>query len=367
MRGHIDSRGKGTWRIRWEAPRGADGRRRYRGETIHGTKKEAEGVLRDRLREQERGGYVEPSRETLSEYMERWLQTYAASNCAPRTVQGYRQYVRCYVNPSIGGVRLQALQPTHVQGLYADLLKRGLSSTTVVQLHRIIHEALAHAVKWELCLRNITDAVSPPKIVRKEAPVWDDEIVGRFLDVSKSTRYDGFFRLALLTGMRRGELAGLRWSNVDLVSGRILVLETRGWLTGQGIVTGKPKTARSARSIVLDDDAVELLHNIKGRQILGGNQSEYVLTAPEGGPVDPNEASHAFHKLVKKARLPHLTLHGLRHVQATRLLQRGVNPKIVSERLGHSTVSITLDVYSHVLPGLQESAIRDLGRIFDLR
>jgi integrase len=170
--------------------------------------------------------------------------------------------------------------------------------------------------------------------------------------------------------MRRSELSGLRWENTDLEAGTLRVVETRLRVAGLGVTVGQPKTRRSRRTVDLDDSASDLLREIRGRQLLQAAEygeawedSGYLFTQPDGRPIDPDEATHAFTEATRRAGLPHLTLHGLRHVHATQLLKNNVHVKIVSERLGHATIAITLDTYSHVLPGLQRDTIRRLGRL----
>lgn len=373
MKGSLMGRGAKTWRLRYDGPPGPDGTRRQVAETYHGNRKQADQRLRELLRQVETGGFVEPSTDTVAAYLARWLSTYAATNCTARTVQQYKTILNGYIIPAIGGIRLQALQPAHVQQVYADLLGRGLSARTVLGTHRVLSEALKQAVKWELAIRNVCDAVTAPRSEHTEAPVWNDATLQRFLQAAKGHPFRDFYLLAVLTGARRSELCGLKWDSVDLTAARLMIVETRQWITGKGIVVGKPKTAKSRRTVSLDPDAVNLLREIRGKQMLQAGelgevyeQSGYVFTTPRGLPVDPNTVTQGFTALVRKAGLPHLTLHGLRHVHATRLLQRGVHAKIVSERLGHSNIAITLDTYSHVLPGLQESAIAALGKIFDV-
>ncbi len=297
----------------------------------------------------------------MGQFLIRWLDTYAATNTTAKTQQGYRQNLK-YADP-LSAIPLQSLTAQQIQGIYASMTKKGLSNTTVVQLHRILHKALGTGVKWGLLTRNVADAATPPRIDRKELEMWDLETIHLFLDAAVGHRYQDFYHLALLTGMRRSELAGLQWASVDLVNGRLSVVKTLQRISGQGLVEGQPKTARSRRSIALSPDAVSRLHEIRGRQI--GQQVEvgeiwqatgFVFTQSDGRPIDPDSTTKDFTKLIKAVRLPHMTVHGLRHAHATMLLEEGVNPKVVSERLGHATIATTMDVYSHVLPGLQEQA-----------
>jgi integrase len=363
MRGSLEQRTTGSWRLRYDGLPDATGNRKQITETVRGTRKEAERVLRERLAAIENGGYVPKQKETVAQFMERWLDTYAATNTTLRTQQGYQGNVNRYMAPAIGNIELQKLTARHIQGMYAGMMERGLSATTVVQLHRILRQALSHAVKWGILTRNVTDATTPPRLQRKQLGMWDVDTIHRFLEAAKVSRFRDSYYLAILTGMRRSELTGLQWQTVDLTGGKLSVVNTLQRITGHGLVEGQPKTVKSRRSIALSPEAVNLLHTIRGRQIEqrlsagdAWQNTGYALTQPDGTPVAPDMLSKDFCAIVRKAGLPYLTFHGLRHAHATLLLTAGVHPKVVSERLGHSNIAITMDTYSHVLPGLQEAA-----------
>jgi integrase len=243
------------------------------------------------------------------------------------------------------------------------MIKRGLSNRSVDALHKALSIAFNTAVKQGTIKRNILDAVIAPKVIKKEVEVWDTETRAKAMTILRESQYGDFYQLGLMTGMRRGELAGLKWANVNLASKHLQVVNTLQRITGQGLMNGQPKTERSRRSIALSPDTVSLLHEIRGKQMTqqlevadAWTDSGYVFTHPDGMPIDPNLATRAFKKMVTTAGLPKLTIHGLRHTHATILLEQGVNPKVVSERLGHASVATTMDIYSHVLPDMQEKA-----------
>ena len=363
MNGSIRQRSKGTWQLRYDAPATGTGKRRYVSETVNGTKREAERTLRERLAAIENGGYVPRDKETVDAFLDRWLKTYAASNTTLRTQEGYRGNIERYINPSIGGIPLQNLTGRHIQGMYAEMLERGLSARTTLHVHRVLRKALADAMRWGLLSRNAADAAIPPRPERKQTDMWDAETIDQFLAAAEDSRFRDLYKLAVWTGMRRSELAGLKWDHVDLVTCRLSVVATLQRILGRGLVEGQPKTPRSRRSIALASEAIELLHGIRGRQIEQrldyGDLREnagYVFAQDDGKPINPPNVSKDFGIIVRNVGLPHLTLHGLRHAHATLALTAGVNPKIVSERLGHSSIAVTMDVYSHVLPGMQEQA-----------
>ncbi|MCK9355769.1 MAG: site-specific integrase [Dehalococcoidia bacterium] len=362
MRGSVSQRYKGSWQLRYDGPPDASGNRRQVNETVRGTRKDAERLLRERIHAIDNGGFLPKDKETLSQFLEKWLDTYVATNCAPRTLMDYRGYVRRYVTTALGSKPIQQVTARDIQQLYADMLVR-LSPKTVLHLHRVLREAFKHAVKWGVLIRNVADATTPPHPRAKQVEVWDAPTINRFLEIARSSPYCHLYRCAVLTGMRRSELAGLRWEAVDLENSRLSVVATRIRITGHGVMVGQPKTARSRRLIALSPDTVALLREVRVTQLLqeathngAWKPSGYVFVNAYGNPVNPDDLSDDFHRLVVKSGLPHLTLHGLRHAHATLLLSAGVHAKVVSERLGHSTVGITLDVYSHVLPHVQEEA-----------
>jgi integrase len=234
---------------------------------------------------------------------------------------------------------------------------------TVLQHHRLLSEALSYAIKWGLVARNVAQVVDPPRPVNREMRTLDREGVRAFLEVARSTGYYPLFHLAVYTGLRRGEILGLRWKDVNLDMASLSVVQTLQRLKGGLTVFLEPKTAKGRRSVALSPVAVLVLrahHERQGqlRAILDGRLSEddLVFSHPDGSPLKPDTVSHVFSEIARKARLWGLRLHDLRHTHATLMLQQGIHPKIVQERLGHANIAVTLDTYSHVLPGLQEAA-----------
>ena len=292
--------------------------------------------------------------------MSRWMETYAATNVTLRTAHGYEGYIHRYIDPTIGKIALQSLTPSQVQKVYADMLERGLSNTTVLHLHRVLREALGYVVKWGILARNVAYAASPPRSEQKQMAMWDVPTIIDFLELSHGTRFGHIHRFAVLTGLRRSEVCGLKWNAVDLEAGSLSVVATLQRIKGHGLITGTPKTKRSRRTVDLAPETVDLLRTVKGGQM--AQQLEYgsvwqttgyVFTSIDGSPLAPDWLSKDFCRLVRQHGLPHLTFHGLRHAFATLGLKAGISPKVVSEALGHSSVSITLDLYSHVLPNMQ--------------
>jgi integrase len=355
--GNILERSPGVFLVRYR-----DNAGKRHNETVRGNRKRAEAVLTERRTSLETGSFSGKKKLTVGAYLQDWLETYAVTNCTAKTVQGYKQSINCYTGP-ISGITLQKLDATHIQPIYAGMIKRGLSNRSVDALHKALSIAFNTAVKQGTIKRNILDAVIAPKVIKKEVEVWDTETRAKAMTILRESQYGDFYQLGLMTGMRRGELAGLKWANVNLASKHLQVVNTLQRITGQGLMNGQPKTERSRRSIALSADTVSLLHEIRGKQMTqqlevadAWTDSGYVFTTGDGMPVDPNLATRAFKKMVTTAGLPKLTIHGLRHTHATILLEQGVNPKVVSERLGHASVATTMDIYSHVLPDMQEKA-----------
>ena len=218
-------------------------------------------------------------------------------------------------------------------------------------------------MKWGLLVRNPAEAVAPPWVEPTEIEMWDTPTLKSFLRAASESRYADIYELGILTGLRRSELLGLGWSCIDFDAGYLMVVKTLQRIDGHGLVEEKPKTQKSRRSVALSEASLALLGRVRANQSAqrlavgpAWHDSGLVFTQVNGKPIDPNRVTREFQSIVRKAGLPHLTLKGLRHVHATLLLVGGVHPKVVSERLGHSNISTTMDIYSHVIPGLQERA-----------
>jgi integrase len=379
MKGHVYQRAKGSWTIVYDLP--ADvvaGRRRQKSQTVRGTKRDAERRLREVLLSLEQGSYVKPNRMTVGELLRQWLKDYASMNTTDRTQESYRSIVERHLIEGVGRTPLADLQAQNIQGYYAKKLsegradgKGGLSARSVVYHHRILSKALDYGVKMGLVVRNVAKVVEPPRAARVTMQTLSPEEVGRFLDVAKDTDYYVYFATLLYTGLRRGELLALRWRNLDLGSGELSVVETAYRLGSGEYRIKEPKTSQSRRTVVLPHSLVELLKAYRFDQELlriqlgiGLNADDFVFIRPDGSPMNPSAVTLAFRRIIKKSGLKRIRIHDLRHTHATLMLRAGIHPKVVSERLGHASIGITLDTYSHVLPGLQEAAAEKFDRIF---
>ena len=371
MKGHIRKRSKGSWTLWIDLGRDPEtGKRKQQTMTVHGTKRDAERELRATLTRLEEGAYVKPAKLTVGEYLNQWIESYVVTNTSPRTVEGYQLIVRRHLIPNLGTIPLTQLQPSHVQNYYAKALSGGrtdgnggLSARTVLHIHRVLSEALTHAVKWQILIRNVALAVDPPRPKRPEMTTLSEDQVTAFLQAAAGSQYRELFTVAVYTGMRRSELLGLRWKDVDLDLAQLSVTKTLHRTADKGFVFTEPKTAKSRRTIALSPSICILLRKLREYQIaeklllgLKFKDDDLVFSKPDGAHYDPSGVTHAFKRIVKRLGLPHVRLHDLRHTHASLMLKQGIHPKIVSERLGHSNIGITLDTYSHVMPGLQEAA-----------
>jgi len=280
--------------------------------------------------------------------------------------------VRIHLIPALGSLPLLALQPQHIQKYYTQALeagrrdgKGGLSALTVHKHHRVLFESLRYGVKQGILIRNPAEAVTPPHGQSKELAMVGVNQLQSILEASKETPYYALFFTKAYTGLRRGELLGLRWGDVDLEKSTLSVVQTMQQLRNGEYIFREPKSKRGRRQIALSPSLAVLLweHRLKQehtRRFLGKPlaPTDLVFSQPDGKPLRPNTVSRAFQEIARSIGLRRMRLHDLRHAHATVLLQQGVHPKIVQERLGHSSVATTLDIYSHVLPGLQEAAAR---------
>jgi integrase len=370
MRGSVIKRGK-TWSYVVDVGRDpASGRRRQQWKGGYATKREAEQALARALT----GEVATPGSLTVGAFLDLWLTGHTPS-LKPSTAKSYAEIVQWYVQPRLGRVKLVDLNALLIRRLYADLLENGgrrraeLSPATVAVVHRVLRKALNDAVLWGLLARSPLVGVKPPRNTPPEMRSWTPEEARRFLRVVTDDRLYALWVLVLATGMRRGELAGLRWPDVDLNAGGLAVRRSRVSVA-HAVHESDPKTRSSRRTISLDARLVAVLRTHRRRQLEerlawgpAWTDAGYVFTREDGLPLHPERITVLFGRLVASAGVSRLRLHDLRHTSASLLLAAGVHPKIVSERLGHSNVSITLDLYSHVIPGLQAEAAEKLGEM----
>src|SRR5215210_5043953 len=308
---------------------------------------------------------------TLGEFLGRWLHDSVKDTVRQSTWERYERIVRIHLVPTLGKIKIKDLTPSQVQGLYRKKLDEGLSPRTVQYLHRTLHRALKQAVRWSLVPKNVTEAVDPPRPKKKEIKPLTAAQVNTLLDAIDNHRDRSLYLLAVSTGIRQGEILGLRWKDLDLYKGVVRVRRSLS-ITNEGVAFVPPKSAKGKRSIGLIPAAVEVLKTHRGNMSGGHSRDEeLVLATSSGTPIRPqNLVRRSFKPLLRRAGLPEETrFHDLRHTCATLLLVEGVHPKIVQEMLGHSSIVLTLDTYSHFVPSLQEKAVfamkEALGRTGD--
>jgi len=361
--GSITRRSDGRWQARVTQENG-------KRKSLYGkTRQEVAQRLTAALRQRDQGLPLVEEKQTVEQYLESWLATMKPSVRA-RTWQRYEQYVRLHTVPLLGKITLAKLTPQQIQRLYADRLEAGSSTTSVKHLHTVIHKALEDAMCLGLVQRNVADLVKPPRMRHNEMQVLSLEQTRTLLTTAKGDRFEALYLLAVTTGMRRGELLALRWREVDL--GAFPTIQVRATLqkTKEGFQYTEPKSARSRRKIALTTAAAAAVRTHRARQqeerLRVGpawQNNDLVFCTHEGRPLlGSNLLNRNFWPLLTKAGLPRIRFHDLRHTAATLLLLQDVHPKVVSEMLGHSSVSLTLDVYSHVLPDMQRDATLALDR-----
>ena len=342
------------------------------------SRKEARAALSTVLAALAEHSYVAATRLTVRQFLEeQWLPAIEAT-IRLTTYRSYVQHVTWHIVPHLGEVPLQSLSGAQINALYARLAasgrrggKSGLAALTIRHVHAVLHRALKDAVRWGVLARNPIAAADPPRLAHaREMRTWSAEQLAAFLAFTHDDRLHPLWQLLALSGMRRGEACGLRWSDCDLDEGRIAVRRALVPIA-HTVLVSEPKTAHGRRSIALDQGTVAILKGQARRQQVEGKQAEewfasgLVFTRPDGQALPPNSVSRCFVRAVRKAKLPEIRLHDLRHTHATLALRAGIHPKVVSERLGHATVAITLDTYSHAIPALQEEAAeRIAGLVF---
>lgn len=361
--GNIKKRSDGRWETRITLQDGT--RRSFYGKT----RQEVARRLAEVLRDVDKGLPVVGEKQTVADYLAKWLET-VKPTIRSRTWLRYEEYVRLHILPTLGGMILSRVTPQHVQSLYAARLTEGLSPTTVSHLHTVLHAALDDALRLGLVQRNVSELVNVPRKVKQEMATLTPEQAKRLLEVAAADRLEALYVLALTTGMREGELLALKWRDVNLDTGNVQVRASLQ-KSEHGLEFAQPKTKRSRRNISLTLVAVDALRRHRVRQneerlALGPvwEEMDLVFSNVLGGPLlKSNVLYRNFKPLLRKAGLPLIRFHDLRHTAATLMLLQGVHPKVVSEMLGHASISITLDLYSHVLPNMQKDATAALDRL----
>jgi integrase len=365
------SRCRHSWSLVVDLGEDETGKRRQLWRTV-ASGEDPQRELTRLLREHDKGHLAAEARPlTVGEYLEgEWLP-HMRPRIRESTWVRYEQLISSDVLPVIGAVRLGRLRPNDVQRVVDEMVSKGLAARTVVQGYRVLSSALSQAVRWQMIPTNPATAVRPPRIERAELTIPDAEQVRAIVEAA-----EGWVHLPILlaatTGMRRGEVFGLRWRDVDLDANLVRVTGSLQRVGGKLRVV-EPKSARGRRTVSLPATVVEVLRahrkdQAERRLLLGEGwtDSDLVVERGDGQPRDPDTITHYFADIATKVKVPGVRFHDLRHAYATSLLRGGVHPKIVSEALGHASTAFTMDVYSHVLPSMQEEAAAAIAKALNL-
>lgn len=330
------------------------------------TKREAEKALAALITTVDSGTYIEPSTMLFEEYLHEWFQT-KQSQIGKQTSKNYESNIRHHIVPYLGKYPLSMLNTLIIQKFINSLIDKGLSNATIKKIYNILNNVIQKAFNLELISKNIVSMVELPQVVRIEMKVWNIDEVKLFLKAAEESRYFIAFHLAITTGVRQGELLGLRWKDVDLERGTIHIRQTLSH-DGKEFLAGA-KTASGIRPISLLSETINTLKKhktaIAKEKLKAGTDyidNDLVVCTCFGTVLTPRNLTRTFKGLIEKANVPTIRFHDLRHTHATSLLIEGIHPKIVAERLGHSRVSMTLDIYSHVLPNMQKEAAEKLNK-----
>lgn len=369
--GHIRQRGRQSWELKFDLGRDPiSGKRISRYVNFRGTKREAQAELNRLLNHRNEGTYVDPTKMSVAEYLEHWLSVDIDRRVASKTAARHRGIVQHQVVPRLGRVPMRKLSAFHIEAFEANLQRdgyvkgrkqgQGLSGQTVLHVHRTLSQALAHAVRTGVLFKNPAEQVKPPRPPRREIAILTKPEIATLLRAAEPTWLYLPVLVGVTTGIRRGELLGLRWPDIDLKASRLTVNQSLERVKGKTVFKS-PKTTTSRRTITLPALTVEALKEHRATQAeerlrLGLGKPDLVFGHADGSPMDPDSISKAFDRLITATGVRRITFHGLRHTHISHQLMDGVHVKIVSERAGHASVSTTLSVYAAFIPNMQADA-----------
>lgn len=365
MKGYFRKRGN-LWSFTVDVGRKTDGSRNQKTKGGFKTKKEAEQACAKLITQLSKGDYLEPSKKTVQEAMEAWLDSILKSTLRISTFDNYSKAIRKRIIPVLGKLKLKDVSTDHIQSFYLALTREGLSPEYIRYLHSILKSFFKHQVRIQNITKNVVELAIPPRIGRKEQKTWSIEETVRFLEAAKEDNQSYYivYVLALYTGLRRGEVLSLRWKDCDLIQGKISVCQTL-YYSNQQFHFLEPKTSRSNRLVSIPDTVVETLkaHRLEQgehKREMGSAYEDYdLIVANEiGRPINPRSLTGHFRRTIEKSGVPKIRFHDQRHTHATILLKLGEHVKIVSERLGHSNAAMTMNVYSHVTSDMQKEAAK---------
>lgn len=358
--GQIIARGCRTWLLRVFLGRDRDtGTRKYRNRTVRGSARDAQASLNQMLQERDLTRFSPSSTITLNPYLNQWLEAAAKPRLRPKSFSDYESLLRLHIRPVLGTKSLMSVEPLDIQKVYHGMMERGLSPRTVHYTHSVLQSAYRQAVRWRLIAHDPCQGVELPRLQRQEMQALSVEQCRALLKAAKNDEHYAVFALAITTGMRPSEYLALKWSDVDWQRGAISVSRTLQRINKEWIF-GETKRKRSRRVVKLQHWILELLRAINEQQDAGPADSiasDSIFKTASGNPINKrNLVTRHFRPILEQARLPKIRLYDLRHTAATLAVAAGVPVKVVSEQLGHASIAFTLDVYSHVLPHMQDEA-----------
>ena len=368
MKGSIRQKGKHSWQIQVYTGTGPDGKYRRHFETVHGRKSDAQNRLNELLFNLEKGICTPPGRLTVAEHLRRWLEGYVKTNCSIRTLDAVQSIAEHHLIPALGHIKLKQLHPQVIQAYYSKACEK-LSARTVHYHHRILKQSLKYAVRQGYLGRNPCELVDPPSPHKKPMRTLTPSELEVLLENASSNQFYPVIYTAVSTGLRQAELLGLTWRDIDLdllsISVNKVLYKRRGVCQ-----FNEPKTSHSRRCVAMTPKLALFLREYKAEreclyQQLGKELTldDLVFANVEGKPLDPGVLTHNFARIAKRAGVNGVRFHDLRHTFASLMLLRGAKPKVISEALGHSSVAFTMDVYSHIIEGMQQDAMALLDEV----
>lgn len=375
MAGSVEKRGDKSWRLIVSGGRGPDGKRIKHTKTIRATsKRAAEKELAKFVAEVEAGTYIHPQKITFSDFANMWFEKHAEPNMANMTIYNYKSVCQNYFVPYLGHMQMDQIKPLHLVDLFADMQKgsakkpdEGLSESSIKRHHTLISTMFKTAVEWKIIASNPAKGIKLPKVQKSKVIAYDEKQTAVLLNLAAnkaSIKYYTLIILAITTGLRRAELAGLEWEDIDFESKTLTVKKTLQYTPIHGIYQTKPKTETSQREISLSESVVDLLKKHKAEQnkqrLKVGNlwtdEGNFLFTTWDGRPLYPQEFNRWFTRFIKKHGLPEISFHSLRHTAATLLIAKNVHMKTISNRLGHAKIGTTMDIYGHALQSADQEA-----------
>ena len=331
-------------------------------QTVYGkTKREAQLKIKELVERFNAGVQAKPKNYTISEWADIWLNDHIRLEVRENSFIALKQLIKGHVKPEVGHIHLQTLRVPHVQAMVQNKLKQGLSPATVKKIRNALHAVIEYAVKMELLIRNPVKLVAVKNVDRPEIKSLSREQTQRLLHEAQGQYLYPAILLLALTGLRRSEVCGIKWSDINFEAETLYIQRAVVKCGSYNLLIHDTKTARSRRLIPLPQTVLAALKNLKETN----SSSEYVFSRPNGQPIYPESIYDRLRVLGKRIGVPRINVHMLRHTAASLLLEAGENPKVVQELLGHSSISITMDIYSHVIPGMKKQAINKLSALID--